>query len=257
MITSAHNPKIQWVRDLQGHSRSRRQENAFVIEGVRLAEEALSAGWQARLVLCSDELTERGHKLLDGLAAQGAPVEQVTPQVLRAASDTETPPGILVVLAQRILALPARLDFVFIPDMLRDPGNLGAMLRTAAAAGIQAVFVPPGTVDVFAPKVLRAGMGAHFRLPIQPLDWEEISTHLQGLNVFLAAAGAGVPYTQADWRSPCALVIGGEAEGASQTARQAAFTPVHIPMPGGSESLNAAIAASILLYEAVRQRTAR
>jgi TrmH family RNA methyltransferase len=254
MITSSQNPKIKWVRSLQDHSRTRRQEGLFIVEGVRLVEEALAAGWQARLVLYSDELSDRGRKLLDGFSAQNAPFEQVSPQALRAASDTETPQGILAVLAQRALPLPPRLDFVFIPDSLRDPGNLGAMLRTAAAAGVQAVFIPPGTVDAFAPKVLRAGMGAHFRLPVHTLGWAEIAAHSRDLTVYLAAVGAGTAYTQVDWRVACALVVGGEAEGASPPAEKLASQRVHIPMPGGSESLNAAVAAGILLFEAVRQR---
>ena len=256
MITSAQNPKIKWIRELQSSSKSRRQEGLFVIEGVRLAEEALSAGWQAQLVLFSADLSERGHKLVEGFASQGATVEQASPQALNAASDTQTPQGLLVVLARRQLALPARLDFVFIPDLVRDPGNLGTMIRTAAAAGVQAVLIPPETADAFAPKVLRAGMGAHFRLALHSLGWDEIVHHTQAMQVYLASAGAGLVYTQAAWRSPCALVVGGEAEGASQPAQSLATQPVHIPMPGGSESLNAAVAAGILLFEAARQRSA-
>ena len=257
MITSAQNPKIKWLRELQSSSKARRQEGLFVIEGVRLAEEALAAGWQAQLVLYSDELSERGRKLLDGFAVQGATMEQATPQALGAASDTQTPQGILVVLAQGKLALPGRLDFVFIPDLVRDPGNLGTMLRSAAAAGVQAVFIPPETADAFAPKVVRAGMGAHFRLALHNLGWEEIAGLVQHMQVYLAAAGDGIAYTQADWRCACTLVVGGEAAGASQPALALATQQVHIPMPGGSESLNAAVAAGILLFEAVRQRTAK
>jgi TrmH family RNA methyltransferase len=149
------------------------------------------------------------------------------------------------------------LDFVFIPDAVRDPGNLGTMLRTAAAAGVGAVFLPPGVVDPFAPKVVRAAMGAHFRVPVYPLSWEEIHNHLNAyaLRVYLAAAGAGQVYTQADFRSPLALIIGGEAEGAGQQARQLAAEYVHIPMSGDVESLNAAIAGAILMFEVVRQRS--
>ena len=256
MITSTQNPKIKWLRELQSSGKTRRQEGLFVVEGVRLAEEALAAGWQAQLVLYSADLSERGRKLLDAFAAQGATVEQATPQALNAASDTQTPQGILAALKRRELPLPGRLDFVFIPDLVRDPGNLGTMIRTAAAAGVQAVFIPPETADAFAPKVLRAGMGAHFRLALHSLGWEEIAHHVQSLQVFLAAAGEGVAYTQADWRRPCALVVGGEAEGASQAALSLATHRVHIPMPGGSESLNAAVAAGIILFEAARQRTA-
>ncbi len=255
MITSSQNPRIKWLHALQGQPRQRREEHAFVIEGVRLAEEALAGGWNARLVIYTEDLNERGKVVVDGFAARGAAVELVSGAVLRSASDTETPQGLLVALDWRLAPLPAHLDFVFIPDKLRDPGNLGAMLRTAAAAGVQAVFLPPETTDAFAPKVLRAGMGAHFRLPIQVLGWDEIAETTLGLNIYLASAGEGLPYTQVDLKSPLALIVGGEAEGASPQATRLSTARLHIPMPGGSESLNAAIAAGVLMFEVLRQRS--
>jgi RNA methyltransferase, TrmH family len=258
MITSVHNPRIQWVRKLQSRSRQRRLEQAFVIEGVRLVEEALQAGWPASMVLYDSGLDERGQKVVQGFAAQGASVEEVTREVLQAASDTETPQGLLAVLPLRILTLPEHVNFIFIPDGVKDAGNLGSMLRTAASAGVDAVLLPESTVDVYAPKVLRAGMGAHFHIPVQTLPWSEIRDILERdkLRVYLADAAAGVPYTRADFLPPLALVIGGEAEGASSFAADLATERVHIPMPGGMESLNAAIAAALLLFEVVRQRQA-
>jgi TrmH family RNA methyltransferase len=256
MITSTQNPKIKWVRLLQTQGKTRREEGAFVVEGVRLAEEALAAGWEALLVLHEESLSLRGRQALEGFAAQNAPIEAVNEAVMRSASDTQSPQGLLAVLKLRRSEPPPGLDFAFIPDGVRDPGNLGTMLRTAAAAGTVCVFLPPGTTDPFAPKVVRAGMGAHFRLPLIQAAWEEIEAKLQShaLHPFLAAARAGVSYTAADFRQPLALVVGGEAEGAgSEAARLAEH--VHIPMPGGIESLNAAIAAGILLFEVARQRT--
>jgi TrmH family RNA methyltransferase len=258
MITSVHNPRIQWVRKLQSRSRQRRLEQAFVIEGVRLVEEALHAGWQASLVLYDSGLDERGQKVVQDFASQGATVEECTREVLQAASDTESSQGLLAVLPLRILPLPEHVDFIFIPDGVKDPGNLGSMLRTAASAGVDAVLLPESTVDVYAPKVLRAGMGAHFRVPVQTLPWSDIRGILERdrLRLYLADATAGVPYTRADFLPPLALVVGGEAEGASPFAAELATERVHIPMPGGMESLNAAIAAALLLFEVVRQRQA-
>ena len=257
MITSSQNPKIKWVRSLQTSSRERKESGVFVVEGVRFAEEALAAGWPVQMVLYTEDLSERGRRLLQGFAENGAPLEAVSPQVLHAASDTQTPQGILVVISQLTLPIPQALDFVFIPDGVRDPGNLGTMLRTAAAAGVQALILPPGAVDPFAPKVLRAAMGAHFRLPVLSLSWLEISARLKqaGLQVYLAAAGVGVTYHQANFNTPLALITGGEAEGASREAQDLATAQVHIPMPGGMESLNAAVAAGILLFEVIRQRS--
>jgi RNA methyltransferase, TrmH family len=258
MITSVHNPKIQWVRRLQSRSRERREAQAFVIEGVRLVEEALHAGWQASLVLYESSLDERGMQVVQSFAVQGAVIEEVSPEVLQAASDTETPQGLLAVLPLRTLPLPEQVDFVFIPDGVKDPGNLGSMLRTAASAGVNAVLLPEATVDVYAPKVLRAAMGAHFRLPVLILSWAEIRRTLErsGLRVYLADARTGISYTSADFCSSLALVVGGEAQGASPFAADLATARVHIPMPGGMESLNAAIAAALLLFEVVRQRQA-
>jgi RNA methyltransferase, TrmH family len=255
MITSSQNPRIKWLHALQSQARQRRDERVFVVEGVRLAEEALAGGWNARLVVYTADLNERGQAVVQGFAARGAAVELVSETVLRSASDTETPQGLLVALDWRLAPLPAPLDFVFIPDKLRDPGNLGTILRTAAAAGVQAVFLPPETTDAFAPKVLRAGMGAHFRLPIQVLGWEEIASLIPGLHIYLASSGEGLAYTQADFKSPLALVVGGEAQGASPQANRLSTGRVHIPMPGGSESLNAAIAAGVLMFEVLRQRS--
>ena len=256
MITSAKNPKIHWLHSLQTSSKARREEALFVVEGVRLAEEALQAGWRARLVLYSGDLRPRGQAVVAGFAAQGAPVEEAAPAALRAASDTETPQGLLVAIEWRPLPLPERLDFVLVADAVRDPGNLGTLLRTAAAAGAQALLLPPETADAFAPKVLRAGMGAHFRLPVQGLDWDALAARLAGLQVFLAAAGEAQsrPCYAANFRQPLALIVGGEAEGAGLPAQRLAGQRVSIPMPGGGESLNVAVAAGILLFEVVRQR---
>ena len=257
MITSTHNPKIQNVRLLQARSRERRQAQAFVVEGVRLVEEALAARWQAQLVLHTQDLNARGLEAVDGFRSQGAQVEMVSEEVMSAASDTQTPQGILAVLPMRTLPIPENLDFVFIADAVRDPGNLGTMLRTAAAAGVQAVFLPPATVDLYSPKVVRAAMGAHFRLAIHVLNWSEIRSQMKAANlqVYLAAAATGTPYTETDFRLPLALLIGGEASGAEPEGQQLADAQVHIPMPGQVESLNAAIAAGVLLFEVVRQRS--
>lgn len=256
MITSTRNARIQWVRALQGKAQARREQGCFVAEGVRLAEEALNSGWEARLVLFGAGLSERGRQVVERFAARGAPVEEAAPHVLAAASDTETPQGLLAVLSLRSLPEPGGLDFALVADGVRDPGNLGMMLRSAAAAGVQAVYLPPGTVDAFSPKVVRSAVGAHFRLPIVSAPWEQISARLEraGLQVYLAEAGEGVAYDRADFRAPLALIVGGEAEGAGQAARQLAQARVHIPMTGGFESLNAAAAAAILLFEVVRQR---
>jgi TrmH family RNA methyltransferase len=117
--------------------------------------------------------------------------------------------------------------------------------------------LPEGSADAYAPKVVRAAIGAHFRLPLVTGAWSEIEARLKhdNLKVYLAEAGTGTIYTQAEFRPPVAIIIGGEAEGAGEAAARLAHERVHIPMPGGMESLNAAVAAGIVLFEVVRQRS--
>ncbi len=175
---------------------------------------------------------------------------------MEAASDTQSPQGILLVLPLQTLPLPEKLDFILIVNQVRDPGNLGTLLRSAAAAGVQAVVLSGKCVDVFSPKVLRGAMGAHFRIPILTLSYDEIRLirEKHQLNLMAAAAGQGLVYTEADFIQTLALVIGGEAEGPSPSLREIADRFIHIPMPGGSESLNTAAAGAVILFEIVRQR---
>jgi TrmH family RNA methyltransferase len=255
MITSTHNSKIQLVHSLLGRPKERREAGAFVAEGVRLVEEALAAGWPFRFVLTGETLNERGKALVAKLQTRGMDVEIVANRLMQSVSDTETSQGILAVLEDSQLPILQSLSFVLILDQIRDPGNLGTLLRTAAAAGVQAVYIPPETTDAFAPKVVRAGMGAHFRIPIRSLTWDEIRATTQGLKIQLADMEGTISCWDADFRSPLALIVGGEAEGASPQARKLATSNVSIPMPGQSESLNAAIAGAILMFEVLRQRS--
>ncbi len=140
-------------------------------------------------------------------------------------------------------------------DRVRDPGNLGSALRTAAAARVELVLLTPKTVDPYNPKVLRGGMGAHFRLPIEQASWDEIALHHGQMHTYLAEADGEIPYYTIDWLRPSMIIVGGEAHGPGIEARQVAGTSVHIPMAADTESLNASVAAGVILYEVQRQRT--
>jgi TrmH family RNA methyltransferase len=254
MITSPANPRVKWVHALQTKRRAREEEGAFVVEGIRLAREAVASARAVRLVLHTEALDARGRGLINSLARLGAEVEVVSEAVMAACSTTETPPGLLAVLPIPDLPIPVPLTLALVADGLAGPGNLGTLLRTAAAAGVQAVFLTEGTVDAYNPKVVRGAMGAHLRLPIVSLQAQELAPRLSGLEIWLAEAGQGLPYHRVDWRRPVALVIGGEAHGPQPPLRTLTTHPVHIPMPGGTESLNAAVAAAIILFEIARQR---
>jgi len=255
MITSSQNPKLKLVRALGGRSKERREESAFLAEGVRLVEEALATDWPIRYVLYSSGLSERGQTLVDRLQSAGVETDEVAGDLLQAVSDTEASQGIIAVLSLTNLPIPESPDFLLIPDQIRDPGNLGTLIRTAAAAGVQAILLPPETTDAFAPKVVRAGMGAHFRIPIHAMSWDEIEQicKLKDMQVFLADM-AGESCWQTDFHKPLALIVGGEAEGASDPARELANLTVSILMPGKVESLNAGVAGAVLMFEVVRQR---
>lgn len=253
MITSNQNSKIKLVRALLGRAKERREAGAFVAEGVRLVEEAVISNWRFRFALYDETLNERGLSQVESLKSRGVDVEEVSPSVMKSISETEAPQGILAVLEQIQLPIPNSPNFILIPDQIRDPGNLGTLLRSAAASGVQAVLIPPETTDMFAPKVLRSGMGAHFRLPIHSMSWDEIEKMTSGMNVYVADMD-GQSCWETDLRQPTALVIGSEAEGASESARKLANGKISIPMSGETESLNAGVAGSVLMFEVMRQR---
>ncbi len=256
MLTSTKNPTIQRIRKWQRNARARREANIFIAEGIRLLEEAQHAGWIPQTLLAVEDLPPRGAALLDAWHASGVTPLWVAPHVMAAASDTQTPQGVLAVFPRRDYPLPVQPSFLLLLDGVRDPGNLGTILRTALAAGVEGILLPPGNADPYAPKVVRSAMGAHFHLPILPLAWDTLTERLHGLPIYLAEARRGTPYTQADFRTPCVLMVGGEASGPGTHGRELATHTVHIPMPGPAESLNAAIAAALLMFEVVRQRNA-
>jgi len=255
MITSNQNSKIKLIRALQGRAKERREAGTFLAEGVRLVEEAVNSNWGFQFALYDESLSERGRLQVESLKLRDIDVEEISTTIMKSLSETETPQGILAVLKESPLPIPESLNFILIPDQIRDPGNLGTLLRTATAAGAQVVLLPPETTDAFAPKVLRSGMGAHFRLPIRSMTWDEINqvVKLAGLQVFLADMN-GQSCWETDLRQPLALIIGGEADGASEQARDLANQKISIPMNGNIESLNAAVAGSILMFEVLRQR---
>ena len=192
----------------------------------------------------------RARALLARLRAATPEVFAVSDAVMKEIASTETPQGIVAVVPFVELPLPAQPQFVLILDAARNPGNVGTILRSARAAGVDVVFFAHGTADPYNDKVVRAAMGAHFAVPLRVASWQQIADALRGIpRVYLADAHGELVYTRADWTRPVALIIGGEAEGASDPARKVAKARVAIPMRGSAESLNAAMAATVLLFE--------
>jgi TrmH family RNA methyltransferase len=258
MIESQANPHVKHIRSLAADRKDRRRERLFVLEGVRLVADALAGGAMLELALYApDQLgqTEAGRALLDQIQALTI-AHLASAQVVAAASDTVHPQGI-VALARWPENEPGRPGIILVLDAIQDPGNMGTLLRSAEAVGVAEVLCAAGTVDVYSPKVVRAAMGAHMHLAIvQDLGWDAIADRLMLVDsVYAADAAASMPYFAADWRQPAALIIGNEARGLSEDARALARRPISIPMHGRAESLNAAVAGSVILFEALRQRT--
>lgn len=253
MITSTSNSKVKHVRRLQSDRRYRERQQAYVVEGANWLEEAVDAFAAEASIYHTAQWAADAHNAAL-LARFGQAPQAVSDEVMAAMSDVETAPGALAVLPMRPKSLPASPTFLLVLDGVQTPGNLGTMLRTAAAAGVEGVLLAPGSVDAYNPKVLRGAMGAHLRLPIHSLEWEQIRAATAGTAVWLAAADGAVSYTDVNWRQPATLIVGSEAHGGGQQARALARGAVYIPMFANTESLNAAIAAGVILFEAARQR---
>lgn len=253
MISSLSNSKVKYVRRLQLDKRFRHREQVFVAEGTRWLNEILDHPQALiQLYYVDDWINAADNRAI--LAQVNGGGQSVSHEVMKAMSATETPPGVLAVVAMRLQQLPEFPTLAVILDAITDPGNLGTILRTAVATGVDAVLLAPGCVDIYNPKVIRSAMGAQLRLPCQQMNWQEITTYLSGIQVYLAAGDGKLIYTSVDWNQPSALIIGNEAHGGGQAAQNLAAQSVFIPMQKGAESLNAGVAASVFLFEAVRQK---
>ncbi|RMG86404.1 MAG: RNA methyltransferase, partial [Chloroflexi bacterium] len=216
-IHSLKNARVKLVHQLQTRPRARREERKLVLEGVRLINDALDAKQRPHFVFYLPERTPKN--LIERLDAQGVDVLAVTDEVMRHMSDTQQPQGVLGVFDIPLPRIPKNASQILILDAIRDPGNMGTMLRTAAAANVDVVVLAPACVDPYNPKVLRSGMGAHFRLPILEASWEEIANYCQDVHIYLADGVGDVDYWAVDWRDAWALIIGSEAHGAGDEAR--------------------------------------
>ena len=260
MITSSTNPKITYVRDLIRKKKDRLVEHVFAAEGVRLVEEAVKHHVTPVLVLFSEELSSRGQETLHQFEKNNAPIFQVADHLLAKISDTKTSQGIAAIFPMALKTFPEHPDFLLIIDQVRDPGNMGTLLRTARAVGVEGVFILDGSADVYSPKVVRAGMGAHFSLSLQTGSSSDLEQLLSGKNaqvhpkLFSTVVSGGRSMWECDFRQPCAIVIGGEANGVSDEVLELTDQKITIQMVNETESLNAGIAGSVALYEVARQR---
>lgn len=254
IITSAQNTRVKQARLLLSSSKRRRAENKIVLEGVRLVQDALESGAMPDYLLLREDVDTQSDEwamLLIQLAARQVPVLTVETTLFNELSDTQNPQGILGVFTTPDLKIPTEPTLLLIIDHVTDPGNLGTILRSAVSAGVDGVILISGSVDPYNPKVVRAAMGAHFRLPMVRHNWDEIAAF--GVPLLGADAQGERNVFEIDWTEPIGLIIGGETYGLSEEALSITSELVSIPMMGG-ESLNAAMAATVILFEVMRQR---
>jgi TrmH family RNA methyltransferase len=215
----------------------------FVVEGATLVGEALSASWSVEAQFVAPGVAPVG--------AGSTPVHELAPGVAERVAATETPPGLFAVVAAPVpdRAVLERAGFALVADRVADPGNLGTILRSAEAAGVEAVVVTPATVDVLNPKVVRASAGALFHVPVVP---EELgAVRAAGLRLVGSSSHQGTPHTDADWSGRIAIVAGSEVHGVDEALVD---EWVRIEHRGRAESLNVAMAVTVLCFEASRHR---
>jgi TrmH family RNA methyltransferase len=238
---------------------ARRRQTAAVVEGVRLVEESLDVGldFEGAVVSPAIERTERGAQLLESLRRAGVPVDEVTDRELDGLADTDTPQGIVAVVEPPVwtvqdLAAKAGAP-ILVLDGVQDPGNVGALIRTASALGGGGVVLLPGNARLTHPKVLRAAMGTSFRLPVVPLGTEEFREWLVDEDVTLwATSSTGRPVADMSRPERLAVLVGNEGAGIGSDLETLAAVTVGVPIAQDVESLNVAVAAGIILHEVAR-----
>ncbi len=257
MLTSRQNPWVKQVRRLH-QAKGREEQGLLLLEGSHLLAEALAAGYPIEQVCWTPDWQARSPELAAQLQDWAGRVELVSPEVMAVLATTQSPDGV-VALAPRggglEPQLPVSLGLAL--DRIQDPGNLGTMLRTAVATGVEGLWVGEGGVALDHPKVLRASAGQWFRLPMAvPEDLGTVVGRAKaaGMQVVATRSEAKLSYWEVDWRLPTLVLLGNEGAGLSPALETMADVGVQIPLLGGVESLNVAIAAALILYEVRRQR---
>lgn len=263
-LTAVKNDTVKRTATLKTAAGSRK-EGLFLVEGVRGVKEVLTAEhFEAESCFAEASLWENHPdfiKKLEERLPDSVKAYRVNAEIMAKICDTETPQGIAMTVRRREWRFDDLLNgenpLIIVLENLQDPGNAGTILRTADSAGAAGVVCTKGTVDFFSPKVVRSTVGSLLHLPVvQGLETEEIQALLKEHRVksFAAELGAAKYHFDADFCGATALWIGNEGAGLTEEAKNGADEKIKIPMPGKAESLNAAMAAGILMYEAVRQR---
>ncbi len=263
IITSLQNPRVKAAVSLR-QRRSRDEAEAILIDGVRELERALAGGIQVReLFHCPEMTSESGlSDLLERTRPAGALMTAVARHVMDKLSYGDRSEGILAIAARPDTALPDlprdRPALVAVIERLEKPGNLGAILRSADAAGVDLVIAADPVTDIFGPNVIRSSVGTVFTVPLAEASTARVLEWLaaQGCQIVAALPEGGRNYTEIDLTGPTAIALGAEADGLTEPWRHAGILPATIPMLGVADSLNVSITAALFFYEALRQRSA-
>ena len=267
LITSPANPRVKRLVRLRSR-RHRDREGVFLIEGFRELQKAAESGVAVdELYVCEDLfLGENEPALMERLTAAGARLCRLAEEPFRKAAYRDRPEGLLATAPHFPTGLDAlrqrtagdEPELMLVAEGIEKPGNLGTMLRTADAAGAQAVIAADPRTDLFNPNVVRSSLGSLFTVPAAVASAASAADWLRrrGITPVLASPGAPAPHWETDLRRPTAIVIGSEQLGLSPVWRNRGYPGARIPMTGSADSLNAAAAAGVLLFEAVRQRAA-
>lgn len=257
MITSTSNVQIKQIVALLKKSKERKEKKSFVVEGRKMFEEICQDTSRVVKAYFSESYVKEYY---DGKELPKVPYEVVADSVFDAMAETVTPQGVLVIVKMPEYSLDemvAEAGSLVLLENLRDPGNLGTIIRTAEAAGVSGVILSKESVDIYNPKVIRSTMGAVYRVPFLYVeDFTELLKTLREQKVRLLAAHlkGQKTFDKADYSGKVGILIGNEANGLSEEASELAEEKVLIPMAGSVESLNAAVAAALLMYEAFRKQ---
>lgn len=254
MISSTSNSRIKNIMNLKNSARARRQQDCFLVEGPRMFFEVP----KERLL---EVYVTEGFEKKYGDRLAGCRYELISDAVCRHLSDTRTPQGVTALVKKQETPLEEILardenPCLFLLENLQDPGNMGTILRTSEGAGVSGIIINRESVDPYNPKVIRSTMGAIFRMPFVVVDdFEDVLRRLKEAGVRTFAAHLdGEDFYRQDYRGGCAFFIGNEGNGLSENLAARADGRIRIPMKGQVESLNAAVAATVLMYETLRQR---
>jgi TrmH family RNA methyltransferase len=254
-ISSRDNPFFKELLKLAGASRQRKKTGQTLLDGIHLVEAYLASGHQPQHLLVTEAASQDREVAVLLKKLSGVPLTQLDDSLFAELSELKTLSGILALIEQPGPSMsPANSRFCLLLEDIQDPGNLGSMLRSAAAAGCDAVFLSQGCADAWSPKVLRAGMGGHFVISIhESVDLLAVAAVFQG-KLLAGSLNAKTSLYDCDLRGKLAFAIGNEGAGLSESFLAVASQRITIPMPGKIESLNAAAAAAVFLFEAARQR---